>query len=179
MLRNQPGGAGAINNADPFDYDWLPMDPIPMPQPGRIEIIDSLFKHNSSGGGGSAINNQSAGYISIFNSDIIDNPGPMIPDPLDPEEMIPAPGVLPPDSTPIANEGQFDGVGTIWIGNSRLRDNYSEHDGGAVANLGDGNLIIENSEFTDNTTEATGGAVYSSGGKLTIKDSTRVRQPGA
>ena len=171
VLRNQPGGAGAVNNADPFDYDWLPMDPIPMPPPGRIEIIDSLFKNNSSGAGGSAINNQSGGYISIFNSDIVDNPGPMIQDPLDPEEMIPAPGVLPPDSTPIANEGHFDGIGTIWIGNSRLRDNFSEHDGGAVANLGDGNLIIENSLLADNATDASGGAVYSNGGKLTIKNS--------
>jgi CSLREA domain-containing protein len=103
VLRNLSGGAGAVNNADPYDYDWLPMDPIPMPPPGRIEITNSLFKHNSSGAGGSAINNASAGYISIFNSDIVDNPGPMIPDPLDPEEMIPAPGILPPDSSPIAN----------------------------------------------------------------------------
>src|SRR5918992_1556319 len=143
VLRNLSGGAGAVNNADPFGYDWLPMDPLPMPPPGRIEIVDSLFKHNSSGAGGSAINNASAGYISILNSDIVDNPGPMIPDPLDPEEMIPAPGILEPDSTPVVNEGAFDGVGTIWIGDSFFERNYSEHDGGAVVNGGDGILIIE------------------------------------
>src|SRR5918999_2479371 len=172
VLRNLAGGAGAINNADPSDYEWLPMDPIPMPQSGRFEIIDSLFRHNSSGAGGAAINNVSAGYISIFNSDIVDNPGPMVPDPLDPEEMIPAPGILFPDSSPIANEGQFDGMGTIWIGNSRIERNYSEHDGGGVANLGDGVLIVENSKLTGNTSEAAGGGVYSNGGKLTIEDST-------
>jgi large repetitive protein len=84
VLRNLAGGAGAINNADPYDYEWLPTDPVPMPPPGRIEITHSLFKNNSSGAGGSAINNASAGYISIFHSEIVDNPGPMIPDPLDP-----------------------------------------------------------------------------------------------
>ena len=66
LLKNLAGGAGgAINNADPFDYDWLPTDPIPMPPSGRIEIVDSTLSGNGSGGGGAAINNVSAGVVTI------------------------------------------------------------------------------------------------------------------
>ena len=73
------------------------------------------------------------------------------------------------------NEGQFDGVGTIWIGDSFFERNYSEHDGGAVVNDGDGILIIERTLHATTRARPTGGAVYSNGGKLTIKDSTLSR----
>ena len=38
------------------------------------------------------------------------------------------------------------------------------HDGGGIANEGDGILIVENSTITDNTSEAAGGGIYSAGG---------------
>src|SRR5918998_597064 len=171
VLKNLATGAGAINNADPFDYEWLPADPIPMPPPGRIEIVDSTLSGNGSGAGGAAINNESEGSVSIVNSTISDNPGQMIQDPLDPEEMIPAPGVYEPTSSPIVNEGLYGGVGTIRITNSTVVRNYSEHDGGGLANLGDGVIIVEESEFSGNTTEATGGGIFSHGGELTVTHS--------
>src|SRR5919106_1382578 len=94
LLKNLATGAGGgINNADPFDYDWLPTDPIPMPPAGRIELVGSTLSGNGSGAGGAAVNNASSGVVSIQGSTISDNPGQMIQDPLDPEEMIPAPGV--------------------------------------------------------------------------------------
>src|SRR5918992_2116281 len=107
------GAGGGINNADPFDYEWLPTDPIPMPPPGRIEIVSSTLSGNGAGGGGAAVHNVSSGYVSIVDSTVSDNPGPMIQDPLDPEEMIPGPGVYEPESSPIENAGDYDGSGTI------------------------------------------------------------------
>src|SRR5687768_4429286 len=172
LVKNLATGAGgAINNADPFDYDWLPTDPIPMPPPGRIEIVNSTLSGNGSGAGGAAVNNASSGVVTITDSVVTDNPGQMIPDPLDPEEMIPAPGVYEPDSSPIVNQAQYGGEGTIRITDSTIADNYSEHDGGGVANLGDGTLVVERSDVTDNTTEATGGGIYTHGGTLTVTDS--------
>src|SRR5918992_2418028 len=126
---------GAINNADPFGYEWPLVPPFPMPAPGRIEIVDSVFSGNGSGAPGAAINNEAAGVVTIDRSQIVDNPGPMVPDPLDPEEMIPALGVYEPDHGPIANEAQYGGVGTIRVTDSLIADNFAEHDGGGIANL--------------------------------------------
>src|SRR5918997_3558719 len=173
VLKNRAMGAGGgINNGDPFDYEWLPTDPIPMPPPGRIEILNSRFSGNGAGGGGAAINNVSSGYVSIASSRITDNPGQMIPDPLDPEEVIPAPGVYEPESSPIVNAGAFDGIGTIRITSSTLSGNYANPDGGAIANDGDGILSVENSTLANNTSEAAGGAIWNHGGSLTILNST-------
>src|SRR5918999_5015671 len=53
LLKNLATGAGGgINNADPFDYDWLPTDPIPMPLSGRIDIVNSTLSGNGSGARG-------------------------------------------------------------------------------------------------------------------------------
>src|ERR671915_480513 len=185
------GGFPPVNNADPFDYDWLPTDPIPMPLSGRIDIVNSTLSGNGSGAGGAAVNNTSSGTVTIVGSHVTDNPGQMIvdpasitlipdpanpgqliPDPTEEPELIPAPGVYEPDSPPIANQGQYDGLGTIRITDSVLSDNYSEHDGGAVAHEGDGALVVEDSEIKDNTSEASGGGIYSHGGTLTVTDST-------
>ena len=104
---------------------------------GRVEIVNSTLSGNGAGGGGAAINNAGSGTVSILaGSEVVDNPGLMIPDPQDPEDMIPAPGVYEPDSSPIANQGEFDIVGTIRIADSTVAGNYSEHDGGGVANDG-------------------------------------------
>src|ERR671914_754176 len=192
VLKNLATGAGGgINNADPFDYEWLPTDPIPMPLSGRIDIVNSTLSGNGSGAGGAAVNNTSSGTVTIAGSRVTDNPGQMIvdpasitlipdpanpgqliPDPTEEPEMIPAPGVYEPDAPPIANQGQYDGLGTIRITHSVLSDNYSEHDGGAVAHEGDGALVVEDSEIKDNTSEASGGGIYSHGGTLTVTDST-------
>ena len=77
------GVGGGVNNADPIDYDYV-VAPLTSPRSGRVEIVDSTFSGNGAGGGGAAINNVSTGTISIMgNSQIVDNPGQMIPDPLD------------------------------------------------------------------------------------------------
>src|SRR5919106_631125 len=148
LLKNLARGAGgAINNAEPFDYDWLPTDPIPMPPPGRIEIVGSTLSGNGSGAPGAAVNNASSGVVTIDDSTISDNPGQMIPDPLDPEEMIPAPGVYDPISAPISNQALYGGVGTIRVTDSVVANNYSNPDGGGIANLGDRVLVVEGSEI--------------------------------
>ena len=147
-----------------------------------MEIVDSTFKGNASGGGGAAINNAGSGTVLIERSDIVDNPGEMIvdpeyhPDPARPEPrsppLVPAPGVYEPDSSAIVNQGEFDVVGAIHIVDSTIEDNYAHHDGAGVANSGHGILTIEGSTFRHNRTEADGGAIYSSGGALTISDTT-------
>src|SRR5918997_1569064 len=155
LLKNLATGAGGgVNNADPFDYDWLPTDPIPMPHSGRIDIVNSTLSGNGSGAGGAAVNNTSSGTVSIVGSEVTDNPGQMIvdpasitlipdpanpgqmiPDPNEPPELIPAPGVYEPNSSPIVNAGQYDGVGTIRIADSVLSDNDAA-DGGGIYSVG-------------------------------------------
>ncbi len=58
---------GGLNNADIRDYEWPSGDP-PIPivlAGGRVEIVDSIFTGNGSGGTGAAINNVSSGSITI------------------------------------------------------------------------------------------------------------------
>ena len=74
---------GGINHAEPSEYPWV-VQPTTPPRAGRLEIVGSIFKGNASGGGGAAINNAGAGTVTIWNSQIIDNPGLMIPDPARP-----------------------------------------------------------------------------------------------
>ena len=123
---------GGINNADPAGYDWV-FPPVPMPLPGRIEILNSKLSGNASGGGGAAVNNAAAGTIYISHSEVVDNPGPQIidpeyvPDPLEPDPhppTIPAPGVYEPDAPAIVNQGQFDIVGTLHIADSLDRQEH-------------------------------------------------------
>jgi hypothetical protein len=162
------GVGGGINNAEPISYDWetAPLNP---PKSGCVEIVNSKLSGNAAGGGGAAINNSGTGTVSILaGTEVVDNPGEMIPDPQDPEGMIPAPGVYHPDASAIANQAEFDAIGTIKIVDSTVARNYAVHDGAGVANEGSGALTIERSTIEDNTTEAEGGGVYSEGGRLTI-----------
>src|ERR671918_292123 len=171
---------GGINNGDPNDYEWTsetePLTPIPS---GRVEIVGSKLAGNSAGLG-AAVNNTSNGTVSIVDSDVVDNPGQMIPDPLqhidplDPEpiEYVPGPGVYEPVASAITNKGEFLGVGTIRIIGSTVSGNYAPPDGAGVNNLEDGNLVIEGSTFSKNTSEGNGGAIYISGGRASITDTT-------
>src|SRR5918992_1516883 len=157
------GVGGGINNAEPSEYDYE-TDPLTFPKSGRVEIVNSTLSGNASGGGGAAANNSGTGTVAILaNSKVVDNPGEMIPDPQDPEGMIPGDGVYHPSASPIANQGEFDTVGTLKIADSTVARNYAEQDGGGVSNMGSGTLTIERSTITDNTSEAEGGGVYSTG----------------
>jgi hypothetical protein len=174
------GAGGGINNADPAFYDWV-VEPLVPPKSGRVEIVNSTLSGNAAGGSGAAVNNTSMGTVSILaGSQVVDNPGLMIPDPaqvidpLDPEpvELIPAPGVYEPSAGAIANQGTTDAVGTIRIANSTVSDNFAATNGAGVLNDGPGTLIVENSTITDNTTEAGGGGIYTNGGTVTVTGST-------
>ncbi len=165
------GVGGGINNAEPSEYDYE-TDPLTFPKSGRVEIVNSTLSGNASGGG-AAVNNSGTGTVSILaNSKIVDNPGEMIPDPQDPEGVIPGPGVYEPGAGAIANQAEFDSIGTLKISDSTVARNYATADGAGVANLGSGTLTIERSTFTDNTSEAEGGGVYSTGGRMTITGGT-------
>jgi CSLREA domain-containing protein len=163
------GVGGAVNNTDPAGYNWL-VPPTPMPPSGRVEIVNSTLSGNGSGGGGAAVNNAHDGTIVIQGSTVSDNPGAMIPDPLDPENKVPAPGVYEPDNSAIVNEGEFDTAGTIVIADSDVSRNTADTDGPGVRNSGHGTLTIERSTFSSNWTHADGGAIYSVGGTLTVAD---------
>ena len=172
---------GAINNADPFEYTWPTgsLPPTASIPSGDVEIVNSKLAGNSAGSGGAAINNVSEGNVTIHNSEVVDNPGLMIPDPLqiidplDPEpiEYIPAPGVYDPVASAIFNEGRFDEVGTVRVEDSTVARNYAPTDGAGLHNDGDGTIEIVNSTFEDNTSEGNGGAVYVNGGKVDISES--------
>ena len=77
-----------------------------------------------------------------------------------------------PSAGAIANQAEFDVVGTIRIADSTVAGNFATHDGAGIPNAGHGILIIERSTISDNTTEAAGGGIYSNGGTVTITDST-------
>ncbi len=169
-------GGGAINHADPTQYDWA-IEPLVPPRAGRVDIVDSKFTRNYAGGGGAAINNSAAGTITVLRTEITDNPGPMIddptfvPDPTNPHEpipQVPAPGVFEPDSSAIENQAEFDSIGTIKITDSLIARNTSDQDGAGVKNAGSGTLILESTDVLDNVTDANGGGVFSAGGTLTI-----------
>ena len=55
---------GGINHDEPSEYPWV-VQPTTPPRAGRLEIVDSIFKGNASGGGGAAINNSGAGHVTI------------------------------------------------------------------------------------------------------------------
>src|SRR5918999_4644740 len=169
---------GAISNADPFEYPWPTgsLPPTAVIPSGDVEITNSKLAGNSAGSGGAPVANVSEGTVSIVDSEVVDNPGLMIPDPaqiidpLDPEpiEYIPGPGVYMPVASALFNEGRFDEVGTIRLEDSTVSRNYAPTDGAGLHNAGDGNLEIVSSTFEDNTSEANGGALYSNGGKVDI-----------
>ena len=161
VLDNLAGGVGGgINNADPEAYDWV-VAPLNMPKSGFVEISNSVFSGNGAGGGGAAINNTRQRHRQHLRQPDRRQPGPddprpdadrspiPAPNPSRPE-LVPAPGVYTPDASAIVNEGQFDLIGTIRIVNSTVARNFSNTDGGGVANPGSGNLTIEGSTFADN-----------------------------
>ncbi|HWM10724.1 MAG TPA: hypothetical protein VNO82_15325, partial [Solirubrobacteraceae bacterium] len=172
---------GAISNADAFEYPWPAgsLPPTAAIPSGTIEIVDSKLAGNSAGSGGAAIHNVSEGTVSIIDSEVVDNPGLMIPDPLqiidplDPEpiEFIPGPGVYEPVASAIFNEGRFDEIGTVRVVDSTVARNYAPPDGAGLHNDGDGTIEIAGSTFEDNTSEGNGGAVYTNGGKVDVTDS--------
>src|ERR671915_330505 len=129
LLRNLAGKAGGgINNDDPFAYEWPSgsLPPTATIPSGRVEITGSKPAGNSSSEGGAAVNNVSNGTVTITGSEVVDNPGQMIPDPaqfidpLDPEppELIAAPGVYDPVASAVVGEGEFEGTGRIRIEDS-------------------------------------------------------------
>jgi hypothetical protein len=157
------------------------------PKSGRVEIVNSTLSGNAAGGSGAAVNNTSNGTVSILaGSRVVDNPGEMIPDPaqvidpLDPEpiEYIPAPGVYAPSAGAITNQGTTDTVGTIRIADSTVSGNFATQNGAGILNDGAGILVVERSTITDNSTEAGGGGLHTTGGAVTVSDST-FRQRGA
>jgi CSLREA domain-containing protein len=95
ILDNLAGKAGGgLNNDDPHNYEW-PTGSLPetatIPS-GRVQITSSRLAGNSASEGGAAINNVSNGSVTITNSQVVDNPGRMIPDPaqvIDPLEPEP------------------------------------------------------------------------------------------
>ena len=110
---------GGVNNADPADYEWL-TDPPVFPPPGRIEIVGSTISGNAAGESGAAVNNSGAGTVSILaGSQVINNPGAMIPDPQDPrhERLLPQGRAdaalrlrLDPEPLRLAGDGRASGA---------------------------------------------------------------------
>ena len=174
---------GGVNNADLHDYPWTEAPPnLELLPFGRIEIKGSTFTGNGSGGGtGGAINNVSGGTITISDqSKITLNPGPIMPDPLDPEEfLLVDPGDYPIAASAIANQAQWEAVGTIKISNSEISLNAAEGNGAGILNEGDGIVEITNSLITKNRTGASGGGLYSEGGNVTVTNSTVTKNQAA
>lgn len=172
VLKNLAGGSGGgINHDEPSGYTWT-SQPAVMPKSGRLEIVNSTFSGNAASAG-AAINNAGSGTVSISaNSQIVDNPGQMIPDPLDPEGVIPAPGVYEPSGGAISNHAEFGAVGVINIADSTIARNYATSDGAGLHNAGDGTILIERTTIDHNTSDAAGGGFYSAGGAITIRNST-------
>jgi hypothetical protein len=171
------GAGGGVNNADPAFYEWV-VEPLVPPKSGRVELINSTFSGNAAGSSGAAINNSSNGTISILaSSQIINNPGLMIPDPaqvidpLDPEpiEYVPAPGVYEPGAGAIANEGATDTVGTVRIADSTISGNFAASNGAGILNAGSGSYVSARPSVTPPRRAV---AVYTTGGTVTVSDST-------
>jgi parallel beta-helix repeat protein len=166
---------GGLNHGDLHDYPWTTEPPnLALLPHGRIEITRSTFTGNGSGGGGAAVNNTSGGTITISDDSVITlNPGPIMPDPLDPEEFVLIdPADYPLGASAIANQSRWEGVGTIRILDSTVSANAAESNGGGISNEGDSVVAIERSTITGNRTAASGGGVYTEGGTVRVEDST-------
>src|ERR687895_1821684 len=130
---------GGLNNDDPFAYQWPSgsLPPTATIPSGRVEITGSKLAGNSSSEGGAAVNNVSNGTVTITNSEVVDNPGQMIPDPaqfidpLDPEpvELIPGPGVYEPQNSPIVGRGGDPRRGRRHARGARLGPRGQHHRG--------------------------------------------------
>ena len=165
---------GGLNQADLHDYPWTTEPPnLELLPFGRVEIKRSTFTGNGAGEG-AAINNVSGGTITISDQSVITlNPGPIKPDPLDPEEFVLVdPSDYPINASAIENSANWEAVGTIRISNSTVSLNASEASGAGISNWGDGVVTIENnSTITQNRSAAEGGGLFSEGGRVVVADS--------
>ena len=101
------------------------------------------------------------------------NPGPIMPDPLDPEEFVLVdPSDYPIAASAIANQAQWEKVGTLKISDSTISLNAAEGNGAGILNEGDSIVEITNSTITQNRTTSGGGGLYTEGGKVTVSGST-------
>ena len=167
---------GGLNQADLNDYEWATDPPnLELLPHGRVEIVGSTFTGNgSSGGSGAAINNVSGGTITISGESVITlNPGPIMPDPLDPEEfLLVDPGDYPIAASAIANQAQWEKVGTIKISDSTISLNAAEGNGAGILNEGDSIVEIAASTITQNRATSSGGGLYTEGGTVRVTGST-------
>ncbi len=141
---------------------------------GLVQLVNSTLSGNGAGEGGAAINNVSAGTIEILEGSLIyENPGPVIPDPTDPEGIILAnPSDYPLSAGAINNQAESDLVGTIRVIDSTIRDNAATANGAGIHNTRDGVIVVENSTISGNISEANGGGIYTTSGNVLISDST-------
>jgi parallel beta-helix repeat protein len=161
---------GGLNHADLNDYEWaVEPENLALLPFGRVEIKNSTFTGNGAGDGGAAINNVSGGTITITGSLVTLNPGPIKPDPLDPEEFVLVdPSDYPLDASAISNQARWEAVGTIRIVDSEISKNASESSGAGISSWGDSIVNIEDSTVTGNRTGAEGGGLFTEGGKVTV-----------
>src|ERR671915_1556066 len=166
---------GGLNHADLQDYEWATEpENLELLPDGRVEIKNSTFTGNGTGDGGAAINNVSGGTITISHGSVITlNPGPIKPDPLDPEEfLLVDPSDYPINASAISNQARWDSVGSIKISDSTISLNASESSGAGISSWGDSIVTIENgSTITQNRSAAEGGGLFTEGGKVTVVDS--------
>ncbi|HEV2951832.1 MAG TPA: right-handed parallel beta-helix repeat-containing protein, partial [Actinomycetota bacterium] len=174
---------GGLNHADLNDYEWaVEPENLALLPFGRVEIKNSTFTGNGAGDGGAAINNVSGGTITISNQSVITlNPGPIKPDPLDPEEFILVdPSDYPIDASAISNQARWEAVGTIKISNSTVSLNASEGSGAGISSWGDSVVTIENSStIAQNRTGAEGGGLFTEGGHVTVAGSKVTKNQAA
>ncbi|WP_165821285.1 right-handed parallel beta-helix repeat-containing protein [Nocardioides gansuensis] len=167
---------GGLNHADLNDYVWTTEPPnLDLLPHGRVEIKGSTFTGNgSAGGSGGAINNVSGGTITISDGSVVTlNPGPIKPDPLDPESFVLVdPSDYPIAASAIANQAGWQKVGTLKISDSTISLNASEADGAGILSLGDSIVEVTNSTITQNRTSASGAGLYTEGGTVTVSGST-------
>ena len=128
---------------------------------GRLNIIDSVFKHNKGYNAGAISNaNQLTIIRSTFSGNTADNyDGGAV-------QNLETGNIYIEDSTFEGNTAQNGGAlwnkGTVDIVNSTFSGNisvtYSDHQGGAIYNRGD--LTITNSTFDENAAENSTAGIY-------------------
>jgi CSLREA domain-containing protein len=167
---------GGLNQADLHDYPWTTEPPnLELLPYGRVDIRRSTFTGNGSGGGsGGAINNVSGGTITISGGSVITlNPGPIQPDPLDPEEFVLVdPSDYPIAASAIANQARWEKAGTLKISDSTISLNTAEGNGAGILNEGDSIVEVTNSTITQNRATSGGGGLSTEGGKVAVSGST-------
>jgi len=141
---------------------------------GLLQVVASTLTGNGATEGGAAINNASAGTVEILDGSLIyENPGPVMPDPTDPEGIILVnPSDYPLGPGAVNNQAENDLIGTIRVVDSTIRNNAAMASGAGIHNTRDGAIIVENSTISGNISEANGGGIYTTSGDVTILGST-------